>query len=360
MSHSAGKKQQLQNVVDDIHGDVDLNNPRVEVEHSQPDYGNGMEVAEIEVVRPMLPGEGQQVIEATQSILKDGGSQIVITVRKPFWCPSCRYIPKYDAERYDETPELKVLCRECSTMTCTECRVECSKCERDMCSGCSYGYTTEEGPLCYLCRQDAVKKDRFEAGLEVWKNEHENEAMLLEHETRRVLRFRELELQGEIEREQRRLQTFVEWSKHQDRVSQREIEEKRVVLDYMLNRRGQALDEFEAAAKYYLQNEAQEMQRQMHDDEMDFRREQHRDEMEFQRLQHDDQMNLEHRKQRYNEQKEAFRQYVEAQKMELGKIERLLKVDGHPNPEQKLRKVAEATKRLNELNQTPTIGATIQ
>jgi hypothetical protein len=319
---------QWQGMIDDIHGDIDLEDPMldIEVDHATP--GGEMEVTEITVVRPILADSDEDPIEATRRIDRADGGQIAVTIRRQLRCPSCHYIPQYGPDEYDEPPEVKGWCRDCETLTCTECRVEASCCQRDLCSDCSEAFITEDGPLCRRHRQDAVEERNFQRNIELREQKRKDRELQLRYE----LQYLKLELNARIKEQQQRLQAFVEQWKQIDRITNRQIEKKRVELGHMLDRRKQALQEFQTAATVQLKREAQALD----ENRLDFEREKHRD------------------KQSLKEQQQDFKQYIEEERLKIRKAEVLLRAE-NSDARGKIQGIKKAAKQLDGMNSTPAI-----
>jgi hypothetical protein len=331
--------EEWQNAIDDIHGEIDLEDPMLDIEVDDSAPGDDMEVTEVSITRPMIVGEGEEPIEVTRRLDRADGGQIAVTVRKHFRCPSCHYFPQYDLDEYDQPPELKGWCRDCDTLTCTECEVKCSLCERDLCSDCSEAFITEDGPLCEEHRHEAKEHRDYQRQIEAREQDRKDRELELKYE----LRFLELELEARIKEQQQRLQAYIERWKQIDRITKNQIQKKKLELEHMLKRRKQALDEFESAAEVELRREKQEMEREQHRDRMDFQREKHRD-----------QHRLAERKQTMQEQSEEFDQYIKEEKLKLKQAEALLRAR-NSDPEKTVRCIKKATKKLNGMKTTPAI-----
>ena len=323
-----GQLDQWQSMIDEIHGEIDLKDPMldIEVDHATP--GGEMEVTEITVVRPILADSDEDPIEATRRIDRADGGQIAVTVRRQLRCPSCHYVPQYGPDEYDEPPEIKGWCRDCETLTCTECRVEVSCCQRDLCSDCSEAFITEDGPLCRRHRQDAVEERNFQRNIELREQERKDRELQLRYE----LQYLKLELDARIKEQQQRLRAFVEQWKRIDRITNRQIEKKRVELGHMLDRRKQALQEFQTAATVQLKREAQALD----EDRLDFEREKHRD------------------NQSLKKQQQEFKQYIEEERLKIRKAEVLLRAE-NSDARGKIQGIKKASKQLDGMNSTPAI-----
>lgn len=320
--------QKWQSTVDDLHGEIDLEDPMLNIEVEDTNPGDQLEITEVTITRPILVDGDEDPIEVTRRVDTAEGEQVAVTIRKQLRCPSCHYFPQHDLDDYDEPPELKGWCRGCHTLTCTECRVEPSCCERDLCSDCSQAFFTEDGPLCSEHKQERVEERNYQRKLEIWEQRRKDKELHLRYE----LEYLSLELESRLKEQQQRLQAFIEQWNHIDRITKRQIEKKQAELGHMLKRREQALKEFSKAAEVQLRREAQALKERKHED----------------------QQRIRERMMTLREQEAQFNQYIQEERLELRKANQLLH-SNNAGSHQKLENMGKAANQLKNRNRTPPI-----
>lgn len=343
------KRHKLQSLLDDLHGDVDLDDPDLELDIDNSNQ-SGVKVTELDITRPILADDNEQLVEINQDIQTGDGQILNVTVRKHEQCPNCNWTPSHPVEHYlemdMEPPEIKGRCRECGCLTCTDCQTRCNTCDRTMCSKCSDGYGSQEMVLCPKHREDVANERQIELSIDIWEQHREDEAMILEHETRREIAFRELELQYREQELRRREQAHREridelkiWLQAQDQLTRQKLEKYRIKIQEEIDRRQQMIELYKTASQNQLE----------------------RDKLEFQKQQHNDEMDMQHRQHRFQEDKERFQQQLAQEKQDLQKIQALVDAADRLGNEQQKQRVAEnLATAVKGLDNRPQLTATIQ
>jgi hypothetical protein len=284
MTSSKSRKDQVQDLLNDLHGDVDLDNPDLDLDIDQ--QTTDLNVTELTVTRPILAHGDQLPIELTEDIQGKDGQVLSLTVRKRERCPHCNWVPEHPAEHYLERnldpPEIKGRCTQCGVLTCTDCQTRCDTCDQPMGGGCSDGFGAQELTLCPKHRKDVVDERRFEMEIQNREQHRKDEAMILEHETRREVAFRELELQyreQELRHQEQahkeRVEMLQVWLQAQDQITRQQLEIYQTKVQEELDRRQQMIDLYEITTSHQLERDKLEFHERQHEDEMEMREREH-------------------------------------------------------------------------------------
>ena len=259
-----GSETDLQKRIDELNHDLDL-----ALQDSTEEFG-GEEVITGTLIEVVPHDSEKKLGDITREFMKDGVQYAITFQRRP-QCPSCEYVPTAEGDNITLTGN----CSECGSKTCSGCMVYCVSCQnKKLCDDCSRGYSDEGSPLCPDCRNDKEQEVEFEGDLTLWRQTLEEEDVLLGHETERAIKFKEMALDAEFQRQQmeheqeiesrkqelaeleaerehidRQQKRKLEQQKHELDAAMRKSEEKRklarLTLDQEIERRQQQLEEYE-------------------------------------------------------------------------------------------------------------------